>query len=96
MPFLTCTAALIAFYRRIGPVAAARVHRKSLRVLFHVGATAAIWGASSSRASVLILAVTSGRISGGGIEMPWQCPVASVQSCGSSVRPSVGRYQMWL
>ena len=42
VPFLTCTAALIAFYRRIGPAAVARVHRRSLRVLFHLGATAAI------------------------------------------------------
>jgi len=56
----------------------------------------AICGASSARAAALISATTSGRISGGGIEMPWQWPAASVQRRGSVSRKSVGRYQMWL
>jgi len=46
---------------------------------------------STSSACAFISAMNSGRISGGGIEMPWCFPVASVNRSFRSVTP---RYQM--
>ena len=56
----------------------------------------AICGATSSRAVALMAAVTSGRISGGGIAVPWQRPLASVQRSTSARSGSTGRYQTML
>lgn len=42
LPFLAIPAALILFYRRVGPAALTHLHGRGLRVLFHVAATAII------------------------------------------------------
>ena len=52
-------------------------------------------GATSARVCALIQATTSGRISGGAIEVPWLLPVASVQK-SASFSGVVGRYQTML
>ena len=52
-------------------------------------------GATSARACALLQAMTSGRSSGGGIEVPWHLPLASVQK-SASFSGVVGRYQTML
>ena len=55
-----------------------------------IAATAA---GSRSAASAFIAATGAGRISGGGIEMPWFLPPSSVNRSRSASAPA-GRYQM--
>ena len=52
-------------------------------------------GATSARACALLQATTSGRMSGGGIEVPCDLPLASVQK-SASCSGVVGRYQTML
>ncbi len=53
-------------------------------------------GPNSRSASARISAMTSRRISGGGIEMVCVVPLSSVSSQGNFVRSSAGRYHTTL